>query len=885
MIIKINGKPIIQKVKHEFKTYELIPTPSTRNYQTNLLGKLIASFYRTNQELTSFNTNKAWLEIKDTYKVNFKVFMTKESIKFYLSVPTEKSLEFERKVASVFNNQVSMVEVKDLPSFDASKCYCAEIGYSKNDIFSLQVDSKETSAPLSSILSTVKILEQDDMAMLDILVEPINPLEWKYEAKQTHNQLDRGIVPHGGMGNKIFKLLYDLINSLRLGILSMTRVNKQEEQVLKQMMKEESSYQEAFTLKEQMTSVTKKKQHEEVVSTLIRVVAQSEDKERRISVGHTLGNAFADIAGDNQMQMYHIPQGWTGKYVKDIEDKKFTSIRFRKDKLSTHEVGKLLQMPGKELILEYKQINSNCHKEIDLPNEITQEEIKAIELGTVTEKGLKKKVRIPLEAFGDISQKEVDNCVATNTIISGPKGTGKTNSGITRAVDQVCAGQTTIVIDTADGEMLKDIANTLPEDFPDHKIHVLDFDNKAYPIPCINAELGSKLVGQHDELEALEVTENFTTSFIDFINSETSSGELTDRMKQFTVSALKAVSTQKVFSYLDLELCLTSPAFREGLLARPEVQSMPEVAQDLEYLQSRAEEGKEGVIIDPIISRLKLLSGSKFMQNLFYQAPKVDKNGEQVLNLRKILDNVDGGYGHLVLIQCGYTAWKSYQSTILGFWHEKIAYNIYSRADQLQKDRKMAHVIIDEPHKFIRALQGHVSSSAVEYRKYRASQTFLVHSLNQMELAKEALLSGGVQLINFKTENLDELKKYFYMFSPFDDPEALYSTMPSKHKALVHLKLPSGKPCPAFLCDMTAPYKPVKDRSYLWLECSKKYGQEWKQVMQEIDEKRSRYRQLDREWIMGKHEEKQEKKTEKKTTEKKPAEKKPATNRKKASAG
>ncbi|WP_155894530.1 hypothetical protein [Desulfotomaculum nigrificans] len=42
---------------------------------------------------------------------------------------------------------------------------------------------------------------------------------------------------------------------------------------------------------------------------------------------------------------------------------------------------------------------------------------------------------------------------------------------------------------------------------------------------------------------------------------------------------------------------------------------------------------------------------------------------------------------------------------------------------------------------------------------------------------------------------------------------------------------------PAFVCNMRAPPKPVKDRSYRREECSKIYGRDWKEVTDYINER------------------------------------------------
>jgi hypothetical protein len=64
------------------------------------------------------------------------------------------------------------------------------------------------------------------------------------------------------------------------------------------------------------------------------------------------------------------------------------------------------------------------------------------------------------------------------------------------------------------------------------------------------------------------------------------------------------------------------------------------------------------------------------------------------------MDNSEGGvYGHVVCIQSSFDAWLEYQDVILGFFNDIINFNIYSRIDSDQADRKSCLKWWDEAHK------------------------------------------------------------------------------------------------------------------------------------------------------------------------------------------
>ena len=53
---------------------------------------------------------------------------------------------------------------------------------------------------------------------------------------------------------------------------------------------------------------------------------------------------------------------------------------------------------------------------------------------------------------------------------------------------------------------------------------------------------------------------------------------------------------------------------------------------------------------------------------------------------------------------------------------------------------------------------------------------------------------------------------------------------------------------PAFITEMVPPPKIVKDRSHVWQECTERYGRPWKEVKNEITNKRNHYYKLDKAW-------------------------------------
>ncbi|NOV01320.1 hypothetical protein GC097_14985 [Paenibacillus sp. LMG 31457] len=854
----------------DFMIYEISPTPSIRNNQAAVLAKVVASFYRKPAELRKWGTDTLLTQLP-AYRVNFRIVMTPTSVNFYLLLPRDKAGEILRKAEAIYDSGITIAQVQELPKLNAEKTFCTELGYRKHDIFSLDTNASNN-YPLPSMLTAVRTLEGDDVAVFDAMLEPSDRMEWLKDAKAAHTLLEKGFIPDNRPATKLLRMIIQGFDKARYEILELTRFTAKQKEALKEWKKEQSAYREAARIRADMTPATKRKQDSDVLKAWLRVAVQSEDKGRAKDAAYTIAGAWKDLSADNELERFDVPAKWTSRYVNAIETRKGFSIRLRPNKVSTEEAGKFFQLPGDTLIQEFPQIQARKVKEVSLPDELQQYDVPGVRIGYVTERGVKRLAQLPLkvmstEAQKGITQAAINDAICTALFGQGKQGCGKSAGlGTTWAYDMVLAGFTAILIDTADGQVLRDFVNCLPEDYPEEKIHALNFDNKAWAIPTGWEDVYGRSfagTGGDEELAALEISERITARFVGFINSLSTTGEFSDRMAQYVISAMRAITTRPGWAFLDLELAMVSPAYRKELLSWPEVQAQPDVVRDLLTLQDMAARGAEGQIVNPIMSRLKTLSSTQFLTNLFYQAPKMKVDGKPVLDLRRIMDNPEGGYGHVVVIQASFDAWQEAQATILGFFEDKINFNAFSRIDTDQANRKPVLKWIDEPHKVIKAIEGKLSGTAVEFRKYRVKNLFTGHSIDQMGAAAHALLDGGACISSYKTERESELARFSHTFAPYTNAKDLYAALPDKHVAVNKVRLPSGKDCPAFIADMIAPPKMVKDRSHVWLECAKKYGRPWKEVRDSIQHKRSVYAELDSDWYAKVEDAKEAEKIEK----------------------
>ncbi len=818
------------------------PDPSVRNHRIEELAKLMSSFWSPTR--TGFRLEGKTLVIVPPERVSFRIVYQHDSVSFHLVVPRRRVQVIRTKLEALWE-RITVDEVGMTPYLSPDKTVGAYVHYLKHDLFSVDTDHRNN-APLESLIAPIREFQEGDTAIVDVLLEPTNRLEWERKSRQAFNQLRQGKMPKRmtavDVGTQGFELFNEFMNGIRYTLLELTSTTKEQEAALKRQMRLERMDLQAFRVMREMRTETKHKAHGDVLKVSLRTLVQSDTPERREHLLSNLTAAWHDIDGDNELTASRARN--VKRLIYAVDGLKHT----RPMAMSTHEAGKLMQLPGDELQRAYPQIEAVRRTEVTVSDELFTDGPQ-IQLGTVTEKGVSRVAGLPLAEYPGARLKDVYDALCTQTFAFGKVGVGKTDGvGAGQALDMIQAGYTAFLLDTADGQVAKTLTDALPADYPDDKLIYLDFRNVEYPIPLTYADVAASVVarGQDAELAELQMSTRLTAHMQEFINQQSSTGELTDRMRRYFVSVAKATQGRPLY----IQLALTSPAYREDLLQSPSVQAQPDVVADLEALQERAENGTDSAIVDPILERLRMMERNPFLANVFLSDDIQDDDGRPFIDFRCYADNPDGGYGYCVVIVCDKETFGAEgQELICSTVQSKIFLSAYSRIDQDQSERKPFISIADEPHRFIRggAAKRLYTDAAVELRKYRCRTLMLAHSPKQLGDVWDAFSSGGAQLIAYKSENMNDYRQIEPQLAPFD-AEYVYQHLPEKYEAVCKVRLPSGKESPAFFCRMSPPPKPVKDRSKEREACSRRFGRYWKDARDAITTLRSDYLRRDDEW-------------------------------------
>jgi len=823
MFVKLESKP--------YAIYQLIPHKNLRNYHNE---KLVRGYNEFSKRIPSrLEIKNKQIIINGIDYINFKIYLSNKEILFFITCPEDKKEYIKGKIESSWDKIT--VNKLDKYNFDVdyNNVVISEMVYKRDNIFSLRTD-KDITFPLRSLFNISNEMNDDEFIIVDILGEPYKRHQWEYEAKLSYDKFKSGIMPrkisnlnkdlssYVGIGlNFIFNTAHEIVSELM-------SFNTKKKNIIDNEVK--------ILMEVGLNNSTIQKINSEVLKTWIRIICHSKDKNRAKTLNSSISGVYKELS-TNENELENVIVDATDKKLNNIINCVVPLTNKNCNKMSIYEWSKLSMIATSELQKDFKQIQTVNRIETQMPNELFDNN--GIPFAKVTEKGITRIARLPIYDHDILCMPHLG---------FGMMRVGKSEGlGNNMAYHFIMNGFSAFLLETNDGLSLDALRDSLPLDYPDEKIIEVDLGNLHYPI-SLNWGDSIGRNNSNDEVESLKVAEKLTSHIITFINN-LANEEFSDKMEYY-LNASKVVLSKPDKGLLDMMLTLTSCSYRDEIMNEDYIKSQPEIYEVLKILQQKSIGGTNNTTIEPILTRLNILTGNKFLSNLFLQPPKLDKNNKHKLNFRKYMDNEDinNKYGYCVLLRVPKNEFTSnVVNTIASFLISKIWTCALSRADIPKKNRKPFVFIADEPHQYIKG-SGHLYEEAgVESGKYRMKLVWLAHSLNQFGEFKTALTDGGCQYTAYKTKSFKQFKELESEFKEFDIKE-LYEDLPKRWVAVNKIYLPNADDVPSFIGDMLPPEKFVKDRGYRKLECSKEFGREFREVVDYINKNRNR-RIEDEQWI------------------------------------
>lgn len=704
--------------KAEYTYIQVIPSKSCRNTNTDKILMLANSMYRKLDKLIKIENKKLVIESK--LKLSYYIHITRSSTEFYFIVPSIFYNQFKVKLSEIWKN-IEINKVNSLP-IDINSCTKYQLQYKLDDILSLDVDKKSNSL-LNANLSVLEILQDQESIGLFYNFMPMSQKEQNYfkissqealnnfkngmNLKQSKNIVDLGVIA--------LKFLIDFINGLLNAFLSAS-----------------NNTANTFIPVEKVTSIsTSRKCKNDIIKTQALIVAKSSNKDREDQLCTATFNTFSSVAGDNELEMKEVK--------KDIDIEK-QNIKVKSNYTSTLEAGKLVNVAGKSIIDQYKNIKHNKVLELNAP--------KCLEQGEVRIGNIKVKDSNQMTYYSTDEQMK-----RLGRVLLGPMGAGKDYYMVNMAKDIIKADRGLIVIDYIDTCQL---ANNIQKITPKEKLIEIDcIDPKLLQTFSYDEYKYNKSDTEYEKVDICMQKAQQYNMLLDTINDVNST--LTPRMLRYlNTAATIAFRVNQYSSFKDIIDILKKPIKRDETINKLNPGAKDLLQDEIDDLEELSKRDKKGNVenadskIDGILDRISKLKSSSIFTKLAYI-----NSSENNVNF---IDAINEGKVILIKIPAKKFS-KNMRSLLATFFLQKIWI-----AKEQGATLKQTELFINEIHQSYHC-QLLMEDILVECRKFNLTPTLAMHYLSQgTKKLKESILASGssfILLSGCDKKAFEELKMYF----------------------------------------------------------------------------------------------------------------------------
>ena len=714
--IKLSKYIEIQKA--EYTHIQVIPSKSCRNTNTDKILVLANTMYKKLDRLIRIENKK--LIITSKLKLSYYIHITKRCTEFYFIVPTVFYSQVKTKLSETWKN-VEIKKVNALP-ININDCTKYQLSYKLNDVLSLNVDKRSNSL-LNANLSVLEILQDDEAVGIFYNFIPMSQKEQNYfkiSSQEALNNFRKGINLIKSknivdLGVISLKFLVDFINGLLNAFLSAPK----------------NSHNIINPVEKTTSSSTQRKAKSDIIKTQAIICAKSDEKEREKQLCTTTFNTFTSLNGDNELEMEEVK-----KNIDIYKD----DIKVKYNYTSTLESGKFVNVAGKDIIEQHKNIKHNKLLELRAPKCLEDGEVR---IGEVKHKDDKQMTYYSTD----------EQMKRLGRVLLGPMGAGKDYYMTNMAKDIIKVGRGLIVLDYIDKCQLAD------------NIKAITPIDRLIEINCANPkQLQSfaydeyKYSDSDREVDKIDICMQKAQQYnmlLDTINDVNST--LTPRMLRYLNAASTIVfRVNQYSSFKDIIDVLKNPTKRDNIISLLPASAKELLQDEIDDLEELSKRDKKGNIenadskIDGILDRISKLKSSSIYTKLSY----ISESTNNVDFIKAINE------GKVILIKIPAKRFsKTMRSLLATFFLQKVWIAKEQGATETQTE-----LFINEIHQSYHC-QLLMEDILVECRKFNLTPTLSLHYLDQCtkNLQKSILASGAsfllIQGTDIKVYN--ELKRYF----------------------------------------------------------------------------------------------------------------------------
>lgn len=733
---------LLKIVNPTYVYLKLTPDTSIRNYNSSNIAKAIHHTQKTiNQRIHKTEKQFKFL-IETPAKCSYMIDIYKDKVEFYFIVPQQFVSIAKEKIKETWN-KATIEEVPIIKPFSAG-ALLHELVYKKEDALSLDID-KKSNEPLNNILNVINILETDDRVSILYNFIPVSQRGWQLQHDQTiqkikeRKPIDKEKFNAKYMvkyGVKELLSLIDVLLDVCLEFIGTSRGKGDEQLNLLDLA--------VSTLNaDKDLQLSKKKRNSIILNTQMLVISESQDSTRKLNNATSVCQSYKSIDGDNELKYNKI----TSKKPIDIGT---FSYNAQINKCSINEIANFIQLPGRELLQEYKMIGHKNTLEVDVPAEL-QQGTKCI--GTVKYNDQTRKAYLT-------NDKDYKNLAVA---VIGPTRSGKTSFLGNIARNCIDAGECVIVLDYIENcGLSEDIKKCIPAD-KILEINLHDYNN----------------------LQGLGYNEAFTDSTEAFIQYDSCNKQANQLMALVNSTNDDSELKARMERYLQRAAQLV-------FINRGPIRDVSEVLQNHELRHkyiSMVPESQKGNLRKAILAMEELdewskatkdnpatVTGTKlsFVQGILNRINKLESNTYMELMLQKdctnninLLDEMEKNQAIFIKMPENMFGTSEERDVMTTYWLTKIWMAAQARAWKIQDKyaRKTVNVFTDEIAQLENA-EAYVGSKLDQTAKFGVKFILSTMYINQLRIRQKLRTANTSYILisGSDKENYKELKEELSQF-------------------------------------------------------------------------------------------------------------------------
>jgi hypothetical protein len=731
----------VQIKKPIYSYLRLTPDTSIRNYNSSAVAKMVHLMQKKITQRISLEERKLIFETE--VKCCYIIDIYKTTVEFYFVVPQQYTNIAIEKILEVWP-KITIKQVEALNPISPTAVKYA-LNYKKEDGLSLSVD-KKSNEPLNNILNVLDIMQDKDRVTILYNFMPYNQRGWVTQYDKMINKLKKNTPLDRNTLSVKYIAIYGLIwiADLLDGLLDMVR----DMGGGKQSQKPLSLVEVAATrldLSKDLDIASRKKRTDTILKTQMIITSESEDKGRKKGNALAVCQAYRGIEGDNELIYKKLPD------KAPIMMNGFKVPGAEVNKMSISECQNLIQLPGRELLTQFKIIPKIDVNQTEVPETLQNGILNA---GANTFKG-------KITNVFHTEHKELKNLAVC---VCGPNRSGKSTLLANMVYNAIRSGSSVIVPDFCGKCQLSDeLAAVIPKD----KILVIDCGDYTKLQGFGYNEIKPRDNSVFELYNCAKMKAARLKDFINLIND--GDNDLEGRMERYLEYAALIVFVSNG-SVNDVFKMIKDYKLRHEFIDRIPtelIEIMEEYVMELCEIDEIAQKGENAgeVIgtkqghISAILSRVHRLKQNAYIEMMLKKS--VDNN----VNLMSEMQA-----GKLILIKMYDNMFVSQQQKdiYVSYWITKVWGALQNRFCNLPQDElKQVMILIDELYQ-VRNCERYLTMILSQIPKYRAKLVLSCHHLAQIPTIQEELKSALCSYMFLRGSN----KKNFYsMKEEFEDKE------------------------------------------------------------------------------------------------------------------